>query len=198
MKCWRCQWEYGDTDFICPECGALQAPRPNLSHFERLDIGQSYHVDVGELAERHRRLQRQFHPDRHASRSDMERRFSLEHATALNDAFRVLKDPVKRAEYMIGLRGLDMTDERNQVKLPPMFLMEMLELREAIDELNGSDTHVERGRIEHDVASRYEGTLDALGAGLDGTDASIVVLAQYAAQLKYLKKILDDLHALAD
>ncbi|MBV70519.1 MAG: Fe-S protein assembly co-chaperone HscB [Myxococcales bacterium] len=198
MKCWRCQREYGDRDFICPECGALQGPRPDLSHFDRLEMSPSYHIDTADLADRHRRLQRQFHPDRHASRSAVERRFSLEHATALNDAFRVLKDPVKRAEYMIGLRGLDMRDESNQIKLPPMFLMEMLELREALDELSGSDTHVERGRIEHDVASRYERTLDALGAGLDGTDASIVVLAQYAAQLKYLKRILEDLHALAD
>ena len=198
MKCWRCQQENGGQRFLCSECGALQGPRPDLSHFERLHVEPSFRINRDRLADSHRKLQRQFHPDRHASRTDIERRFSLEHATALNDAFRILKDPVRRAEYMVGLRGLDMSDETNQVKLPPMFLMEMLELREAIDELAGADTQVERARIEHDVASRYESVLESLGDGLDGTETSIVVLAQYAAQLKYLKNILDDIHALAD
>jgi hypothetical protein len=92
---------------------------------------------------------------------------------------------------------MDMSDEAKQVKLDPMFLMEIMELREAIDELGGADTHVERGQIEIDVASRYEETLSILGTGLDGGEVASVVLAQYAAQIKYLKRILEDLHALA-
>jgi hypothetical protein len=98
---------------------------------------------------------------------------------------------------MLGLKGMDVTDEGNQVRLQPMFLMEVLELREAMEELGGPDTHVERGRITTEVARRYESTLTTLGSGLDSGIPSIETLAQCAAQLKYLKKILDDLHLLA-
>ena len=132
------------------------------------------------------------------TKGDAERRLSLEHATALNDAYRILKDPCARAEYMLKLRGCDVTSDDKQVSLSPMFLMEVMELREVIDELRGSDTHVERGQIERDVALKYEAILAQLGEGLDGGDEPLPELAQLAAQLRYLKKILEDLHSLAE
>ena len=157
-----------------------------------MGVEAGFGQDTADLASRHRKLQRRFHPDRFVSTDDRQRRLSLEHATALNDAFRILRDPMKRAEYMLKLRGLDLQDGTNQIRLDPMFLMEILELREAIEELPGADTHVERGRIERDVALRYEDILAQLGEGLGQEDSNTEALAQHAAQLKYLKRILEE------
>ena len=74
--------------------------------------------------------------------------------------------------------------------------MDIMELREALDELEGSDTHVERGRIEREVAHRYESTLSDLGRVIDDESASLADLAQWAMQLKYFKRVLEELHAL--
>lgn len=197
MNCWQCGNPVAPAEHLCPQCRYLQPPRPQQTHFERLEVAESFDQDLDVLAKHHRRLQRTFHPDRFASQDEKQRRLSLEHATALNDAYRILRDPCRRADYMLILKGMDVIDERNQVKLQPFFLMEVLELREAMEELGGPDTHAERGRITTEVAQRYESTLGTLGSGLDSGIPSIETLAQCAAQLKYLKKILDDLHLLA-
>ena len=197
MNCWQCQAPYGQAEWQCGQCGALLPPNRARTHFDVLGQPPSFRIDLDELARSLRTLQRRFHPDRHAHRSDTERRFSLEHATALNDAHRVLSDPLRRAEYMIQLGGVDLSDEARQVKLPPFFLMEMMELREALDELTGADNHVERGRIERDIAARYEASLEAIAVGLEDTETPLVDVAQSAAKLKYLKRILDDINELS-
>ena len=196
MSCWQCQAEIQLGSAQCDACGALQPPNPHEDYFTRLGVERSFAIDLDELAKTHRRLQRRFHPDRFVSHGDRQRRFSLEHATALNDAFRTLRDPIRRAHYLLKLRGLDLQSEEHTVKLSPVFLMDIMELREALDELEGSDTHVERGRIEREVAHRYESTLSDLGRGLDDESASLADLAQWAMQLKYFKRVLEELHAL--
>ena len=198
MPCWRCTSSAVDEHEFCPVCGSIQPPSPHRTHFERLGVADSFAQDQDELLKMHRQEQRRFHPDRFVAKGDTERRLSLEHATALNDAYRILKDPCARAEYMLKLRGCDVTNDDKQVSLSPMFLMEVMELREVIDELRGSDTHVERGQIERDVALKYEAILAELGEGLDGGDRALPDLAQLSAQLRYLKKILEDLHSLAE
>jgi molecular chaperone HscB len=115
----------------------------------------------------------------------------------LNDALRVLRDPVRRGAYLLSLRGLDPNSEDTKIRLDPLFLMEIIELREAISELDGPDAHVERGRMERAVAARFEGLIAQLAAGLDDADTPPEPLAQLVAQLKYLRRILEELHAQA-
>jgi molecular chaperone HscB len=123
------------------------------------------------------------------------RRLSLEHATLLNDAIRILRDPVLRGAYLLALRGLDPNAENTRIQLDPMFLMEIIELREAISELDGPDAHVERGRMEHSVAARFEALVEELSTGLEDEEAPLEPLAQVVAQLKYLRRVLDEIHA---
>lgn len=164
-------------------------------------------------------MQRTLHPDRFVAYGDRARMLSLQHATALNDAVRVVRDPLRRADYLLTLAGRDVTAEEGSIKLDPMFLMEVIELREAIGELSGTDAHVERGRMERTIGARYEGMLNALGSGLDALDdrlsadaepadedadaataqipvdreAELDRLARQAAELRYLRRILDEL-----
>ena len=198
MLCWQCHTTITAQDLFCNQCSVLQPIRSGLNHFQRLGLTDSFSQDSRTIVDRHRALQRQLHPDRFVSADSLVRRLSVEHATAINDAFRIVKDPLQRAFYCLELKGINVNDERTNIKLDPMFLMKVIELREAISELRGDDSHVERGRIEREVAGWYEETLDRLGRALDATDVSeseLEGLAQDAAQLKYLRRALEDLHA---
>ena len=196
MNCWQCKVEINKGALFCDECSRLQPPSPALNHFERLGLKVQYDLTSQEVVSAHRTLQRKVHPDRFVSKSDRERRFSLEHATALNDAVRTLKDPQKRATYLLSMRGFDIEAENSTIKLNPMFLMEVMELREAISELGGADNQTERAQIEHEVAARYEGTLSTVGLALDDDEStqSNEEIAHLVAELKYLKRMLDQIH----
>ena len=198
MTCWQCHSAVDAKALFCAQCGALQPPLPGLNHFDRLGLSSTYAQDSDEVTTQYRKLQRQLHPDRFVSAPPLIRRLSIEHATAINDALRVVKDPMRRAFYCLELKGIDINDERSGIKLDPMFLMKVIELREAISELRGDDNHVERAQMERNVAGWYEEILTDLGEQLDrndATDADLSALAQNAAQLKYLRRALDDLQS---
>ncbi len=107
------------------------------NYFELFGLPQTYQIDTGALAERYREVQRVLHPDRFASASDRERRLSLQGATRVNEAFDTLKDPVRRARYLLSLHGVD-TDAQQQTTQDPGFLMEQMELREELEAARSS------------------------------------------------------------
>lgn len=201
MACWQCGADTDAAALFCPTCETLQPPDPKTDHFARLGLERRFAQDVDAITRAHRALQRKLHPDRFVSKGDRVRMLSLQHATALNDASRILRDPLRRADYLLGLAGREMDAEEGKLKLDGAFLMEVFELREAIGELSGIDAHVERGRLERDIAQRYERRLATLAEGLDAegarTPEELDGLAQLAAQLRYLRNILQDLQALA-
>ena len=101
--------------------------------FELFGLPVSFEVDIQQLSERYRDLQRAVHPDKFANASDRERRLAVEKAAQINEAFQTLKSPMNRARYMLEIRGVDFDNERD-THLDPMFLMEQMELREALGE----------------------------------------------------------------
>ena len=109
----------------------MQPPRAT-DYFAYLGIPRSYHVDLDRLGDVLREKSRQFHPDRFARAEPRERTNSLSHTTYLNDAVRTLRDPQRRAEYVLSLYGIKAGgNDRERAKMDPAFLMEMLELRKA-------------------------------------------------------------------
>jgi len=200
MACWQCGADIAAAERFCPTCEPLQPPDPKTDHFARLGVERGFHQDVTAITKAHRALQRRLHPDRFVNRGDRVRMLALQHATALNDAARILRDPLRRADYLLGLAGREMDKEEGKLQLGSAFLMEVFELREAIGELAGTDAHVERARLERDIGARYEARLAELAAGLDAdgerTPDELDGLARLAAQLRYLRNILDDLQAL--
>ena len=189
--CWQCNHPNDSNEYLCSECGTLQPPRPNDTHFDRLGLPTSFLQDEDEIPRQLRARQRALHPDRFVHRSDRERQFSLQHATALNDANRIVGSRQRRAEYLLALRGLDLDREDEPIRLEPLFLMEVIEFREALDELVGSDAHSERASIILTVEQKYSNTLSRLGEALDSEEADLQRLGQWAAQLRYLQRILD-------
>lgn len=198
-RCWSCYGETARGRIFCDQCNHILPPDPRQTHFDRFELAPKFGLDLEALTRAFRKGQRATHPDRFVSSTDRERRFALEQSTVMNDAYRVLKAPMKRAGYLLKLLGLDVDDERG-VKLSPEFLITVLELRESLEELSGPDAHVERQRIQQSVALEYEEGLARLGTRLDAItkpdDHALLGLGQLHAQLKYLRRTLEEIERL--
>ena len=129
------------------------------THFELFDLPVSFDIDLQDLNQRYRELQRAVHPDRYANASDRERRLSVEKAAAINEAHQVLKSPQRRARYMLELQSVSFDDEKDMA-LDPEFLMEQIELREALGELsNNSDPLSRLNEIMQDIEKRISAVI---------------------------------------
>lgn len=103
-----------------------------MDYFTLFGLPFCYSVDGNLLASRYQDLQRQFHPDRFANQPERERLMALQQAATINEAYQSLKHPLKRAEYMLSLRGFDLGNEQHTLR-DNVFLIEQLELREELD-----------------------------------------------------------------
>lgn len=101
------------------------------SHFELFDLPIGFIIDEASLVERFQTLQRELHPDRYAAATDAEKRWSIQAASLVNDAYQTLSNPLNRATYLLGVNGISI-DEETDTQMDPMFLMQQMELREAI------------------------------------------------------------------
>ena len=106
------------------------------NHFELFGLPVTFVVDNEALREHYRELQRAVHPDRFAGGSDQERRLSMQGAAQINEAFDTLRDPVRRASYLLHLHGVE-TSPQHETTKDTAFLMEQLELREELAGLRG-------------------------------------------------------------
>jgi len=106
------------------------------NHFELFGLPTRYRVDNDLLAQGYHALQQALHPDRYAAASDRERRLSLQASTHVNQAFQTLQDPVARARYLLSLHTGDYDDEQESTR-DAAFLMEQMELREVLAEVEG-------------------------------------------------------------
>ena len=104
------------------------------NYFELFALPVSFSLDMQLLRERYRELQRTVHPDRFATASGQEQRLAIQGSTHINEAFETLKDPLLRAQYLLRLHGVDFAPGSETTK-DTVFLMEQLELREALSEI---------------------------------------------------------------
>ena len=159
MKCWSCEAPLTAGDENCPACGKLQPPRAT-DYFAYLGLPRSYHVDPDRLSEILREKSRKFHPDRFARAEPRERTNSLSHTTYLNDAVRTLRDPQRRAEYVLSLYGLKAgANDRERAKVDPSFLMEMMEVRESLADAKAAADQAALAKIGASAKSERDALL---------------------------------------
>ncbi|EMT6577556.1 MULTISPECIES: co-chaperone HscB [Providencia] len=109
-----------------------------MDYFTLFGLAPIYAIDSEQLTLRFQDLQRQFHPDRFATCSEQEKMQALQKAATINAAYQALRHPLKRAEYMLSLHGFDINNEQHTMH-DTAFLMEQLELREELDNIENSD-----------------------------------------------------------
>ena len=141
--CWHCSVANPESLF-CQNCSALQAPSPDYYRFfgfdKRLDL------DIGALQKRFYELSKTLHPDRFTRRTEQEKQFSLEATAILNDGFRVLRDPVLRAEYILKEEGFEVGESRKS-DVSEELLEEVFELNLALEDLKSGDSSA-RAQLE--------------------------------------------------
>src|SRR5258705_7356716 len=109
----------------------------NQNHFELFGLPARFGIDAAALEARYHELQREVHPDRFAAAPEAERRVSMQLATRVNEAYQTLKSPLRRAVYILQLRGVDPKFETNTA-MPAEFLMEQMGWRERIEAGSGN------------------------------------------------------------
>ena len=154
MNCWHC--ENPVEELFCGFCNTLQSPPAD--YFSIFGIPRALGLDVNELQARFYKLSRVLHPDRFSRKSEMERECSSQATAKLNDAWRTLRDPVSRAEYVLSQEGFEVGEQRS-ADVPPELLEEVFELNMALEELRMGDTSARPALEEADrkfIAMRDE------------------------------------------
>jgi molecular chaperone HscB len=170
-----------------------------MDPFATLGLAREYDLDASELERRYRDLQRALHPDRHAASGASERRMSLTKAVEVNEAYRVLRDDLSRAEALLALHDAP----ANASDADPEFLMEMMELREGLDQAKGaSDLAAVRtlsARVEQMQAQATEILRERFAElaqqvspeVLEGTRATV-------GRLRYYRRFMDEVAIIED
>ena len=121
---------------FCPQCSKILPLGRPADYFRFLGLPRKLRVEPTEIERRFRELSRQFHPDYFYNASAPERRASLERSSYLNDAYRMLKQPIGRVEYLLQLEGLAAAGPQEASKqVPPELLQEVFALNEELDEI---------------------------------------------------------------
>jgi molecular chaperone HscB len=144
-SCWSC----GDMRAaqFCLSCGKVQPPAP-VDYFTFFGLPRKLNVDVAVLEKEFYELSRKLHPDLNAKAGSKEQEWSLEQSSMLNDAYRTLRDPIKRTEYLLHLEGVELeeqsksateraraTGETKKQIVPSDLLEEIFELNMQLEEL---------------------------------------------------------------
>jgi molecular chaperone HscB len=173
---------------------------PEADHFERLGLPRRFDLDPAELERQYLARSREVHPDFHQLGGEAEQRASLELSSALNEAYTTLRDPFRRAGYLLQLEGGPSAAELKE--MPAAFLEEMLALRMEIEELKeGGPDSPELTAMERQLVERREGLLTRAGEAFDrlpeapDRGALLKEVRELLNATKYVQGLLRDLRS---
>ena len=126
-----------------------------MDYFTLFGLPVSYTLSQEQLAVRYQDLQRQYHPDKFANASAAEQLASVQQSATINQAWQTLRHPLTRAEYLLSLHGYDLASEQHTVR-DTAFLMEQLELREELDEIEKSQDEARLAGFIKRVKGMYD------------------------------------------
>lgn len=131
--CWNCKSPSGGAHF-CAACGKIQPLSREADYFAFFSLPQSLQIDSTALEQLFHQLSWKLHPDNFVKASEFELNLALERSSELNDAYRTLRDPIARVEYLLLRAGVRKEGTTKQ-QAPPELLEEVFELNESLDEL---------------------------------------------------------------
>src|ERR1700722_2640807 len=149
LSCWSCAAPFGEgqSASFCAACGKVQ-PAAQVDYFAFFGLPRKLNLDVKPLEKNFYELSRKLHPDLSARASAQEQEWSLQQSSLLNDAYRTLKDPIKRTEYLLHLEGVELEEQSKSATeqarasgemkkqiVPPDLLEEVFELNMQLEEL---------------------------------------------------------------
>lgn len=189
--CWSCGKSLSVGSPVCPGCGKVQPPAGEANYFSVFDLPRKLTVDLKVLERSFYKLSRKLHPDLYAQAPAQEQQWSLEQSSLLNDAYRTLKDPVRRTEYLLTIEGVKLEAEKGDAekaaRAPADLLEEVFELNMQLEEMRmnrkmGEDDpqlrqDLEKAKVQFegqlkDNDIQLEGLWSAWDTALDAGEAS--------------------------
>jgi molecular chaperone HscB len=198
LVCWNCHERAQGTHF-CPSCGKLLQAAGTTDYFALFEMPRKLWIEMNALEQKFLQLSWKLHPDNFVNATETERELSLKRSSELNDAYRVLRDPVARVEYLLGLENMRKEGEHKQ-QAPPELLEEVFELNESLDELreaksSGSDLAALKSRLET-AEKNFGEKLSEVDAQLQATASDWDLAVDANADDTARKKIMSRLNEL--
>jgi molecular chaperone HscB len=184
LVCWNCHERTLGTH-VCSSCGKVLQPVSDSDYFSVFGLPRKLRIDMAMLEQKFLQLNWQLHPDNFVNAPEAQRELSLRRSSELNDAYRVLRDPVARVEYLLGIEGERKEGEKKQ-QAPPELLEEVFELNESLDELreakrSGGVVTELKSKLQsaennfkeklHELDTRLQGVAREWDASLDSNSA---------------------------
>lgn len=213
--CWACSAALTSSALLCPRCGKVQ-PASGADYFQVFGLDRKLAIDNAALEREFHRLSRRLHPDRFVRSTADEQQWSLANTALLNDAYRALRDPIQRVEYLLKLGGIKLGEEnagknKPAVRQPPADLLEeVFDLNMQLEEMRmnqkmGEDDpallkDLSAARMRFDsLLAAVDSDLALQGAKWDAADASSreITAATLAALLdrrRYLRNLVRDVN----
>ncbi len=211
-ECRSCGETAPQDAHFCPHCEHILSLRHHGDYFAFLGLPHLLQIDAADLEHRFRDLSRRFHPDFFYNSAPGERLASLQRASYLNDAYRTLKNPVSRIEYLLSLEGFAPTRTPGAAaKVPAGLLEEVFALNEELDAIGaaraqGVDPAKLRARLQEarrplearrtvherhlsEMAARWDALL-AAGAPEGERRATLEALRERILERNYLNNLL--------
>jgi molecular chaperone HscB len=175
QSCWSC----GDmrAAAFCTSCGRVQPPVPT-NFFSFFGLPRKLNIEASTLERAFYQMSRKLHPDVYVTASGKEQEWSLQQSSLLNDAYRTLKDPIARTEYLLKLEGVEFegqsktateqareTGTQKKQVVPPELLEEVFELNMQLEEAR---MNKKVGEVDEALASDLEETKKNLQEKYDG------------------------------
>lgn len=196
-NCWQCG-QPAQGALFCPACRTLQPPPGD--YYRLLGLERKLKISGEELQQRFYDLSRKLHPDHFMRKPERERQYSLDASSMLNDAYRALKDPLKRAQYVLAQEGFEIGEQRSK-DVPPELLEEVFELNMALEEIRGGDQSA-RPQLE-DAEKNFTNLLNDVDRQLEnlfeqydrnGARETLSRIRGALNRRKYIQNLVDEVH----
>ncbi|KAJ6634528.1 Iron-sulfur cluster co-chaperone protein HscB [Pseudolycoriella hygida] len=186
-KCWNCHTpldvhSFGlKESFFCSSCGSLREVNDNYNYFELFGITEKFHVDQSELTKKFREYQSVLHPDKFGNKNETEQNLSAAISSLVNKAYKALSTPIKRAEYILKLKGITIPEENNVVDKE--FLFEIMERNEEVEDANSAaDLKNLLLRVNRDKEKTFcDFDVNLKRDDLIAAESSLILLRYYAS-----------------
>jgi molecular chaperone HscB len=169
VACWSCSVVHTEATLFCPHCSRIQPP-PGGNYFSVFGLEPRLNLDLGMLEHQFHKLSRKLHPDRFARAGENERQWSLADTALLNDAYRTLREPIHRTEYLLKLHGAEIGEEHagkgriDPSRVPADLLEEVFDLNMQLEEMRMAkkmgETDAELERSLEDAKKKFDGLMD--------------------------------------
>jgi molecular chaperone HscB len=165
------------------------------NHFDLFHLPPRFAIDPAQLDRAYHDVQGQVHPDRFTTASDAEKRVAMQWATRANEAYQTLKHPLSRAAYLCELNGVDLQIESNTA-MPPGFLMQQMEWREALDDARTSRDESALSALDTALRAARRDEVEQIASRLDAGD--FTAAATEVRKLMFIEKFGEEVGATFD